>query len=47
MSTVVVYEAETGRKLTVELAQGEDGADVLRAHLRRCETIIATVEQHY
>lgn len=38
ISTVVVYEAETGRRLVVELAQGEDGADVLRAHLHRWAT---------
>lgn len=36
MGTVVVNEAESGRKIAVELFPGEDGAaDTLRAHLYR------------
>lgn len=34
-TTVVVSEAQSGRKLSVELAPGEDGADVLRSKLYR------------
>lgn len=33
--TLIVNEAQTGRQIPVELAQGEDGADVLRSKLYR------------
>lgn len=33
---VMVYEAETGKRLGVELPEGEDGVDALRRTLYRC-----------
>lgn len=35
--TIIVNEAETGKKLPVELAQGDDGPNVLRSKLYRWE----------
>lgn len=37
-AVVTVYEAETGKRLDVELSDREDGTDALRRRLYRCNS---------